>query len=83
MSLAFRACPSFHTLPSVVLVLLILLTSYTHSKLLQVVNDELSTWGLDHPSSVGGGVVWLSLSEGNSLSHFGRCFDLKVEEDRW
>jgi hypothetical protein len=47
------------------------------------VNDELSTWGLDHPSSVGGGVVWLSLSEGNSLSHFGRCFDLKVEEDRW
>jgi hypothetical protein len=35
-----------------------------------VVHDELSTWGLDHPPAVGGGVVGLTLSEGNTLRHF-------------
>lgn len=42
----------------------------THSLLLQVVDDELSTGGLDDPPPVGGGVVRLSLSEGDSLGHF-------------
>lgn len=41
----------------------------THSKLLQVVQDELATGGLDDPSPVGGGVVGGSLSEGDTLSH--------------
>lgn len=41
----------------------------TYGELLQVVQDELATGGLDDPSPVGGGVVGGSLSEGDTLSH--------------
>jgi hypothetical protein len=44
----------------------------TYSKLLQVVQDELSTGGLHDPSPVGGGVVGGSLSEGDTLSHLAK-----------
>jgi len=39
------------------------------SKLLQVVNDQLSTRSLNDAPPVGGGVVWLTLAEGDTLSH--------------
>jgi hypothetical protein len=42
----------------------------THSQLLQVVNDQLSTGSLDDPPSGRGGVVRGTLSEGDSLGHF-------------
>jgi len=44
----------------------------THSKLLDVVNDKLSTWSLDDPPSVRGGVVRLTLTESDALSHLDR-----------
>lgn len=37
--------------------------------LLQVVGNQLATWGLDDLDLVGLGVVWVSSSVGNTLSH--------------
>jgi hypothetical protein len=50
-----------------------------------VVNDELASGGLDDPPPVGGGVVRLALSEGDSLGH---CVGFEgvlkdKEEDGW
>ena len=39
------------------------------SKLFDVVVDELATRGLDHPSTVRGGVVGSPLAESNTLGH--------------
>lgn len=41
----------------------------THSKLLDVVDNELATGGLHNPPAVGGGVVGRALADGDTLSH--------------
>lgn len=41
----------------------------THDLLLDVVNNELSTGGLDDTPAVGGGVVGLALAESDTLGH--------------
>lgn len=49
-------------------------------QLLEVVDDELASGGLDDPPSVGGRVVRLSLSEGNTLSHLRRDGENRKDE---